>query len=202
MKHLLLLVIGVCLVAPSWAKTPDGETPAEERVCDQLKTGTPGLYGLCVSFCEARDLDRALATGRPSAKQLEKLAAKKQAVLARYDAKKGADDPGMPCIQNAACPCWGAEQTSKSFWNSRTAAPKCTALDQPASQFDYLTAGSGGNGDLTSVMSVRNQQGLAPFNLCWHQDQKTGTSMTQLVDDSDAQVCATQVRSTCDVLGK
>ena len=32
------------------AKTPDGATPAEETVCDDLRDATPGLYGLCVAF--------------------------------------------------------------------------------------------------------------------------------------------------------
>ena len=37
--------------------TPDGETPANEGVCDELMGGTPGLYGLCVGFCEAQDCE-------------------------------------------------------------------------------------------------------------------------------------------------
>ena len=36
-------------------RTPDGSTPAEEATCDGLKHGTPGLYGLCIAFCEAHD---------------------------------------------------------------------------------------------------------------------------------------------------
>ena len=36
------------------AKTPDGQTPAEETVCDDLEGA---LYGLCVAFCEAMDCD-------------------------------------------------------------------------------------------------------------------------------------------------
>ena len=39
-------------VSLSYAKTPDGVTPAEEGVCN----GLPGaLQGLCVSYCEAMD---------------------------------------------------------------------------------------------------------------------------------------------------
>ncbi len=37
--------------------TPDGETPAHEGVCDVLIGQTPGLYGLCIAFCEAQDWD-------------------------------------------------------------------------------------------------------------------------------------------------
>jgi len=38
-----------CLNAPAG---PDGETPAEEQVCDDLNGA---LYGLCVAYCEAMD---------------------------------------------------------------------------------------------------------------------------------------------------
>ena len=41
------------------ALTPDGETLANEGVCDVLQGGSPGLYGLCVAYCEAQDLDDA-----------------------------------------------------------------------------------------------------------------------------------------------
>jgi hypothetical protein len=36
----------------SLAQTADGETPAEETVCDDLNGA---LYGLCVAYCEAMD---------------------------------------------------------------------------------------------------------------------------------------------------
>ena len=36
----------------SLAQTADGETPAQEPVCDELNGA---LYGLCVAYCEAMD---------------------------------------------------------------------------------------------------------------------------------------------------
>jgi hypothetical protein len=45
---LALLALALC----SAAKTPDGVTPADETVCDGLPRG---LWGSCVSYCEARD---------------------------------------------------------------------------------------------------------------------------------------------------
>ena len=39
------------------AKTPDGQTPAIETVCNEYKDDVPGLYGLCNAICEAQDLD-------------------------------------------------------------------------------------------------------------------------------------------------
>ena len=75
------------------ASTPDGETPANEGVCDPLKGGTGGLYGLCVAYCEAQDLD-SFDKEPPRTKILE-----------NYNKKKQAGDPDMPCMQ-VPCPCW------------------------------------------------------------------------------------------------
>ena len=46
-------MISVLAFAPmSFAQTADGETPAEETVCDHLDGA---MYGLCVAYCEAMD---------------------------------------------------------------------------------------------------------------------------------------------------
>ena len=53
-----IIAFGILLTAsPVLAKTPDGNTPAQETVCDPLHEAgiTKGLYGLCVAFCEAGD---------------------------------------------------------------------------------------------------------------------------------------------------
>jgi hypothetical protein len=85
------------------ALTPDGETPADtpanEGVCDVLMADgiTKGLYGLCVAYCEAQDLDQ-LNKEPPNTK-----------ILDNYNKKKQATDPGMPCVATG-CPCWTDEQ--------------------------------------------------------------------------------------------
>ena len=56
----LVLLTGLAgITGSAIASTPDGMTPANEGVCDMLKDGgyTKGLYGLCVAYCEAQDLD-------------------------------------------------------------------------------------------------------------------------------------------------
>ena len=68
------------------AITPDGETPANEGVCDPLQGGTSGLYGLCVAYCEAQDLN-TLDNNPPSLR-----------ILANYNKKKLASDINMPCV--------------------------------------------------------------------------------------------------------
>lgn len=81
------------------ASTPDGQTPANEGVCDQLKADgiTKGLYGLCVAYCEAQDLD-TVDKEPPNSK-----------ILGNYNKKKTVTDPAMPCIQ-VPCPCWSADE--------------------------------------------------------------------------------------------
>jgi len=74
----LVLGVGLAFVAAS-ARTPDGETPAEESVCD----GTTGAaFGLCNAYCEAQDCD---VHDRKSCERLRK----------RYKKKTGTDV--FPC---------------------------------------------------------------------------------------------------------
>jgi len=68
------------------ASTPDGATPANEGVCDSLMDATKGLYGLCVAYCEAQDLD-SCDKEPPRTKILE-----------NYNKKKQLSDPDMPCV--------------------------------------------------------------------------------------------------------
>jgi len=113
-----LTAIGVTtlLVAttPALAKTPDGLTPAEESVCDPLTDATPGLYGLCVAYCEAHDADLLSLYGDPN-----ELNMPNRRILANYNKKKKESDPAMPCALEAdvedpepelACACWTADQ--------------------------------------------------------------------------------------------
>ena len=76
------------------ANTPDGETPANEGVCNDLQGGSPGLYGLCVAYCEAQDLDIIGDKETPNNK-----------ILANYRKKMKAGDSDMPCLQTP-CSCW------------------------------------------------------------------------------------------------
>ena len=103
------------------AKTPDGATPAEETVCDDLRDATPGLYGLCVAFCEAQDCevdwsggDPSFADCRPSSRKL----------FENYEKKRGPDGPEMPCAvqpdvttggAGGGCPCYSQEDLSNYF---------------------------------------------------------------------------------------
>ena len=103
--------------------TPDGETPAEEMTCDDLKNGTPGLYGLCIAFCEAHDCDpEYLEDGTLDFSHCKKNDGK---LLYKYRDKMREGDPDMPCLPSetgsggptppgvVTCPCWNQDDFDK-----------------------------------------------------------------------------------------
>jgi hypothetical protein len=91
------------------AQTPDGDTPANEGVCNVLQGGTPGLYGLCVAYCEAQDLD-SFDKEPPNTK-----------ILANYRKKMQAGDPDMPCVK-VPCPCWTNDEMASISGDATAAA--------------------------------------------------------------------------------
>jgi hypothetical protein len=119
-KNFIALVSGIVLAlatAPSaFAQTPDGETPAEETLCDPLKADgvTKGLYGLCVAFCEAQD--HASLSSPITEAELEALEAATPSgrILGNYNKKKTEADPPMPCIKVEPCPCWTEDEFLKA----------------------------------------------------------------------------------------
>jgi hypothetical protein len=100
-------VLAVLVSPVAYGQTPDEETPAEESVCDAagLRWSTPGLYGLCVAYCEAHDAELISPAGDPA-----ELNTPNREILERYNEKKQPGDPDMPCVQAGPCPCFTAAQ--------------------------------------------------------------------------------------------
>jgi hypothetical protein len=95
----------LCGFGAAWAQTPDDQTPSEESVCDVLlEPGiTPGLYGLCVAFCEAQDLEMS---------EREALCnSSGDKLLRNYIKKMGPNDPKMPCLR-PDCSCFSYEDVA------------------------------------------------------------------------------------------
>jgi hypothetical protein len=96
LKGTLTLGFSVAILAfalPAFSKGPDWKTPAEEDTCDSLRGATPGLYGLCVAYCEAHDADLISPSGDPN-----ELNTPNQRILANYNRRKKESDPPMPCV--------------------------------------------------------------------------------------------------------
>ena len=91
----------------------DGQTPAEETVCDPLldEGVTKGLHALCLSFCEAQDFASADTPTTDIELELLKANAPSGHILANYNNKKKESDPAMPCIvEPEPCPCWSSAE--------------------------------------------------------------------------------------------
>jgi len=109
-----ILVLALVFAVNALASTPDGMTPAEETVCDQLKTDgiSKGLYGLCVAYCEAID---GPAEVIESVEDFDKSAEPPNSILlALYQNKMRDGDPQMPCVNYVgSCPVWSQEELDK-----------------------------------------------------------------------------------------
>ena len=149
------------------AQTPDTETPANEGVCDDLMGGTPGLYGLCVAFCEAQDCEATYDEASGTFEFGSTCKTSNIKLLEKYNQHKGPADPEMPCVTTAAseCQCWtdvelyGLAPFETSFCNERspsdwalvgrTLAPWKLEYAQ-ATPSDCLYYGSDANGKLVN----------------------------------------------------
>jgi hypothetical protein len=218
----IVVVMALLLAGAAWSGTTNGSgsegaqargTSAQYRaqgaghgsaaavkadVCGALIGATPGLYGLCTAYCQASELPRAMAKANGRPELLAELAANKDRVLQRYNAARRAGDPEMPCIQQNACPCWGSEQTSSSFWMDRSHAPQCNFVDAAPLAISSLSAGSVAGGDAAMLLAYANSD--MGTRSCYFSDIQTGTTTMQSISDRDVHVCATQVASTCSLV--
>ena len=159
------------------AQTPDGETPANEGVCDSLQGGTPGLYGLCVAYCEAQDLD-SFDKEPPNTN-----------ILANYRKKMKAGDPDMPCIQ-VPCPCWtNAEIGSITADTQAAACPRSTGKIQIID-----------NAPKTKFAEADQNAGR---ERCRYIDLNAAPPVIRSfqITTAEAQSCYAQVSAACDLVG-
>ncbi|WP_394230922.1 hypothetical protein [Shewanella colwelliana] len=128
-SFIISLLITTLFSAPLAAEgTPDGATPANEGVCDALQGGTPSLYGLCVAFCEAQDtFDEETPVTQETVDEYLASSKQSQRIYDKYNDRKEATDPTMPCIviQQDECPCWtqdnldGAVTANAKFFDTQ-----------------------------------------------------------------------------------
>jgi len=188
MNNMRYLFTTLCLVLLSGlagingsaiASTPDGETPANEGVCDPLKADgiTKGLYGLCVAYCEAQDLD-TVDKEPPSTKILE-----------NYNKKKAAGDPAMPCIQ-IACPCWSDAELAATTADGMVSA--CVSSGETIQLIDNVPSGKVrfARSDQTGRCSFLDTTGIPPI--------VRNLNITQ----PEAQSCHAQLASACTSVGQ
>lgn len=178
------LFLAFFLSASAIAKTPDGGTPANERICDPLRDNTAGLYGLCVAYCEAQDLDLDLDNPNDISAALPN-----EKILRAYNRKRGAGDPQMPCVQES-CPCWTREEVSYGAWGDRT-DPVC--LDGFAGVSGSLTGLAEGDDFGHRALVIDRPSGP----ICLFRDSEVPVQRVLGLDEDEAQRCASQALQTC-----
>lgn len=167
------LVALAALGGSAVAATPDGETPANEGVCDSLQGGTGGLYGLCVAYCEAQDLD-SYEKEPPRSKILE-----------NYNRKKQAGDPDMPCMQTP-CPCWDDAELASI---SDDGLAHCTA---GTDKLNIMNTTFGHARNEAEAVTEAERGRCRYIDLS---DPRTIRSFR--ITDAEAQSCYTQIEQAC-----
>lgn len=107
------IIVMPMFALPVAAETPDGQTPAEETVCDPLRGDgiSKGLYGLCVAFCEAQDLAERTTPLTPEDLDALKIEVPSGRILGNYNKRKQESDPDMPCVLvQEPCPCFTKQE--------------------------------------------------------------------------------------------
>ena len=173
-SFLATLTVGLLAVAPPvLAETPDGMTPANEDVCDDLIGSTPGLYGLCVAFCEAQDhADLTVAITEEDLEALE-ASAPSGRILENYNRRKQDTDPSMPCLKvEEPCPCWSIDelQTIDGTMYSDLNADFFTCNNTTENSFIYESLSP----NLTSAQA-RDDLGFCRFYSDGNHDTSDGT---------------------------
>jgi hypothetical protein len=104
---LSVFIVFISSTSATVAGTPDGMTPANEGICDDLMYATKGLYGLCIAYCEAQDAIEDLT----DSDALANLPTPHKKILENYDKKRTESDPTMPCVvYTNPCPVWTPEE--------------------------------------------------------------------------------------------
>jgi hypothetical protein len=145
--------------------------------------------------CKAGELEAVLLARGVDAQKLERVAARKDKVLSYYNSRRQASDPEMPCIQQTACPCWGADYTDASFWTAK-GATQCDDTSADSVMFKSITAGQSNN---TVNIRAYSNAGVGP-HFCSLSDQATGEFSLQKVSETDARFCGLQISATCSLL--
>lgn len=125
---ILLLSLAAATV-PAAAKTPDGQPPSVETVCDN-ETGA--AFGLCNAYCEAMDCDS------PNHHSSDQACA---SVKKNFEKKTGRP---MPCL--VTCPCFDLLQLFAQLEDGSATASQC----ETASEFITVQTATG---DVAAVVT-------------------------------------------------
>ena len=113
----------------SWRNSPRGYASSRLNhlrasslnagVCDVLEDSSRSLRMMCIAFCELQSCSPDFTADNP----FESCSRSSKWIYNRYEQKRGAGDPEMPCVSQspvvqttvaaAACPCWSTAEYSQ-----------------------------------------------------------------------------------------
>ena len=189
-----VFVLSLAFTGSAMAQTPDGETPANEDVCDVLIGGTPGLYGLCVGFCEAQDCE---ATFDPATNEITFDSSCKPSsdkLLTNYNKRAQPGDPPMPCLNvvEAECPCWTEPELDLI---ADLATFGCGAI------FDFDAFLFGLDGATVSAEAAAADADGFGAPSCFYQEQTPLTVRVINVDLDQLLTCIASIEDECAMRG-
>lgn len=155
----------------NWSKLNSG-------VCDELRGASRGLRLMCMAFCELQSCQPDYTLDNP----FESCAPSSRRILARYEKRRGAGDPPMPCLNEpepttqvaevVECPCW----TSSELAGLRMPSP---GNDLVAACYANIT--SAGISNYDSLM-ISNTRAAEPYD--------TTLSSVGMSDQDGSAVCS------------
>jgi hypothetical protein len=182
--------------------TPDGITPANEGVCDDLKGGTPGLYGTCVALCEAQDCQVEYDVNAEEVVYNPSCSPASDELFNKYVKtyrKRGRPEESAvpPCVQ-IACPCWTEQELDNIAGPNASCAPTVAERndeDTPATWAMLQGRSPDGSGD---------ELAIASFNGCTSIEQGGGEFFRAHQDLPDVvyQGCLQSVIDECNARGR
>ena len=145
-------------------------------VCDVLEGSSRSLRMMCIAFCELQSCTPDFTADNP----FESCSRSSKWIYNRYEKKRGAGDPEMPCVSQplvaetaapvAACPCWSAEEFSQLRYAASGDMTRCTVDgvngDNQQNVDTLLIAGSGYTLNMSSWGNYNGEPSCALFDLC------------------------------------
>ncbi|TNF87524.1 MAG: hypothetical protein EP301_06610 [Gammaproteobacteria bacterium] len=136
-------------------------------VCDVLEGSSRGLRMMCVAFCELQSCSPDFSAENP----FESCSRSSKWIYNRYEKRRGAGDPEMPCVNRpepttqtaAACPCWTGDELSGFRYPASTdRVATCTVDNSPAASiqnFDNMQVSDGAGAYTLSLSSFGSYNG-------------------------------------------
>ena len=165
-------------------------------VCDVLEGSSRKLRMMCIAFCELQSCTPDFTAEDP----FESCSRSSKWIYDRYERKRGAGDPEMPCVQQpiaetavaaAACPCWSGTELTSFLDRNPADTTSCTVdggdgVDQQ--NFDNVVVSGAGILSMSSFGSLNGEPTCGLYDTC--EDGACNPAVSRLMPISAEQALA------------